>query len=282
MIDVVAQTSDILGEGPCWSPVERRLYWFDIKGRKLHWLSPETGDTARIDLPVRASAAAPRAAGGLLLATEAGLAICRPDEGGFDLIRPMALQPGYRTNDGKLDPQGRFWWSTMDDDGGRRPGAVFRTDSDLRTVQMLDGIHIPNTLCVTADSRTLLLADSMRRTIFACDVTTPDLRRVFVRTEDKAAPDGGALDAEGGLWNAHWGGGRIVRYAPDGRLDRIVTLPAPQPTSCAFGGADLSTLYITSARDGLSAVELGQHPLSGSLFALRPGISGLPLPLFAG
>lgn len=282
MIQLAAQVSDILGEGPCWSAAEGRLYWFDIKGRRLHWLTPMASGTGEIELPVRASAAAPRAAGGLLMATEAGLAFCDPDAGALEVVRPMTFPPGFRTNDGKMDPKGRFWWSTMDDDGGRRPGAVFRTDPDLTTTQVLEGVHIPNTMAVTADGRTLLLADSRLQTIFAHDVAHLHRRRVFARTDGDVAPDGSALDSEGYLWNAQWGGGRLVRYAPDGSVDRFVAMPVSQPTCCAFGGPDLATLYVTSAREGLSEAELARQPLAGSLFAFRPGVRGLPLPAFAG
>lgn len=282
MIRPIAEVSDVLGEGPVWSAAEGRLYWFDIKGRRLHWHAPADGGETGIHLPMRASAAAPRMAGGLLLATEAGLAFCDPDSASVEVVRPMSFPEGFRTNDGKIDPQGRFWWSTMDDDGGKRPGALFRTDRDLTTTQILDGIHIANTVSVTADGRTLLLADSRLRTIFAYDTAHLYRRRVFARTEGDIAPDGSALDAEGCLWNAQWGGARLVRYAPDGSVDRIVAMPVSQPTSCAFGGADLKTLYVTSARDGLSNEKLAREPLAGSLFAFEPGVAGLSLPAFAG
>lgn len=279
---IAAQVSDILGEGPAWSAAEQRLYWLDIKGRRLHWQGPEPGPSAGIDLPVRASVAAPRAGGGLLLATEAGLAFCDPDAARVEVVRPMAFPDGFRTNDGKVDPQGWLWWSTMDDNGGARPGALFRTAPDLSTRQVLDGLHIANTVTVTADGRTLLLADSARQTIFAHDTADLRRRRVFARTEDGVSPDGSALDVEGYLWNAQWGGARLVRFAPDGAVDRIVPLPVTQPTSCAFGGPGLRTLYVTSARDGLSAAELARQPLAGSLFAFEPGVAGLPVPPFAG
>jgi sugar lactone lactonase YvrE len=282
MIRPIAEVADILGEGPMWSAADGRLYWFDIKGRKLHWHTPTDGRTAEINLPLRASAAVRRGSGGLLMATEGGLAFCDPDSESFEVVRPMSFEPGFRTNDGKVDPQGRFWWSTMDDNGGERPGALFRTAPDLTTVKVLEGIHIANTVTVTADGRTLLLADSRLQTIFAHDTAHPRRKRVFARTEGDIAPDGSALDAEGFLWNAQWGGARLVRYAPDGAVDRIVAMPVSQPTSCAFGGPDLSTLYVTSAREGLSEADLARQPLAGSLFAFEPGVVGLPLPAFAG
>lgn len=278
------RSGDRLGEGPCWSAREGRLYWFDIKGCALNWFSPGSGEAGRHDLGLRASAAAPCAGGGLLVATEQGLAWWDSDRAALRIVRPMALEDGFRTNDGKIDPRGDFWWSTMDDDGGRRPGALYRTRRTGETEAMVEGIHIANTVSFTADGRDLLLADSHVQTIFAYD-TTADLSRrvVFAHTRGEAAtPDGGALDAEGFLWNAQWGGARLVRYGPDGRIDRIVPMPVAQPTSCAFGGDDLQTLFVTSAWDGLSDAERHAQPLAGGLFAFRPGVAGQPLPLFEG
>lgn len=277
----VADCADRLGEGPCWSAAEQRLYWFDIKGRRLHWLGGD-GKPATVDLPFRASAGAPRRGGGLLMATDQGLATFDADTGRVAVVTPMTFEPGFRTNDGKIDPQGRFWWSTMDDAGGERPGGIFVTHADGRTGQVLDGIHIANTISVTGDGATLYLADSRRQAIWAYDTADLSRRREFARTEGEAAPDGSAIDAEGYLWNAQWGGSRIVRYAPDGTVDRIVPVPVEQPTSCAFGGADLATLYVTSAWDGLSAEASGRPSQAGALFAFEPGVRGLELPAFSG
>lgn len=277
------RSDDRLGEGPCWSAREGRLYWFDIKGCALNWFSPGSGEAGRQDLGLRASAAAACASGGLLVATERGLMRWDSDRAELRILRPMAFEPGFRTNDGKIDPHGDFWWSTMDDDGGRRPGTLYRTRPSGETEVAVDGIHIANTVSFTADGRCLFLADSKAQTIFAYD--TADLSRpaVFAHTRgETATPDGGALDAEGFLWNAQWGGARLVRYGPEGRIDRVVPMPVEQPTSCAFGGPDLQTLFVTSAWDGLSEAGRRAQPLAGGLFALRPGVAGQPLPPFEG
>lgn len=273
-------SNDVLGEGPCWAATEGRLYWFDIKGRRLNWLTPADGTVGHVGLRMRASAAAPRIVGGLMMASERGLATFDPASERVRMVQPMTFEPGFRTNDGKIDPLGRFWWSTMDDDGGERRGAIFVTTPDGRTEQVLDGIHIANTISVSADGATLYLADSRLKTIFAYDVADLSSRRVFAISE--AAPDGSAIDADGFLWNAEWGGARIVRYAPDGSIDRIVEAPVDQPTSCAFGGPELATLYVTSAREGLSEADLDRQPYAGGLFAFEPGVRGMPLPAFAG
>ena len=282
----VARSADILGEGPVWSAAEGRLYWFDIKGRRLNWLDHASGETGRFDLPWRASVAAPRTAGGLILATEAGIATFDTTSGATDLVVPMELGPGFRSNDGKIDPKGRLWWSSMDDDGGRRTGVLFRTDPDLSTHQVLDDIHIANTVSVSAGGETLFLADSARQIIWTFaigdDGTLSDRRTFLDMSGQTGGPDGSAIDAEGFLWNVQWGAWRLVRYAPDGSVDRTVPMPVEQPTSCAFGGPDLATLYITSAAEGLSPKALADQPLAGALFAFEPGVTGMPLPAFAG
>ena len=282
----VVESGDILGEGPLWSATEGRLYWFDIQGRRLNWFSPADGASGRFALPARGSVAAPLAAGGLVLVTEVGLGRLDSADGRFDLVAPVTFEPGFRTNDGKIDVEGRLWWSTMDDDGGRRPGALYRTDPDGRTHQVLDGLHIANTVSCSPDGRTMYLADSALRTIWAFPIRDDGSlgeRREFAHTRgEEGGPDGSAVDAEGYVWNCQWGAWRIVRYAPDGRVDRVVAVPVQQPTSCAFGGPDLATLYVTSAREHLDDVALASQPLAGVLFAFEPGVAGLPLPAFPG
>ena len=277
----VVESADKLGEGPCWSPREGRLYWFDIKGSRLSWHEPQGGRSGRHQLPMRASAAAPRAAGGLLLATERGLAVFDPRSGDVVLSQPMDLGPGFRSNDGAMLPDGCFWWSSMDDDGGARPGVIFRTRPDGVTEPVIEGIHIANSLAMSPDRRRLYLADSRKRTIWAYDAADLSSREVFA-TVAKGGPDGSCVDAEGCLWNAEWGASRVVRHAPDGSIDRVVEMPVEQPSCCMFGGPDLATLYITSAWEYLAERREEAPPQAGSLFAIEPGVKGLPLPLFDG
>jgi sugar lactone lactonase YvrE len=286
-LSCVVESGDHLGEGPVWVASEARLYWLDIQGRRLNWLSPAEGGTGRFDLPVRASVAAPCAPGGLVLVTESGLAAFDTAAGRFELRQAMTFEPGFRTNDGKIDLAGRLWWSTMDDDGGKRPGALYRTDPDGRTHLALEGLHIANTVSCSPDGLTMYLADSALRTLWAYPIGADGAlgeRRTFASLQGEPAGtfDGSAVDAEGYLWNAQWGAWRIVRYAPDGRIDRIVETPVQQPSSCAFGGPDLATLYVTSARENLSEPALAKQPQAGHLFAFLPGVCGLPLPQFDG
>ncbi len=285
-IECIAQSRCELGEGPLWDAASERLYWFDIKRRRLHWLRPSTAEAGAFDLPMQASAAALRRNGELILATECGLADFAPGTG---VTVRQPLEPdleGFRTNEGGVDLSGAFWWSVMDQDGGRRPGRVYRTGPD-GTRRVADGIHIANGLCCSPDGRTMYLADSALQTLYAYEL---DLdrgllgpRREFATTRHEiGTPDGAAVDEEGFVWNAQWGAWRIVRYAPDGRIDLVIPMPVEQPSSCAFGGPDLCTLYVTSARDGLRQEALEAQPLAGGVFAIQTQTRGLPLPIFRG
>ncbi|THD78265.1 MAG: SMP-30/gluconolactonase/LRE family protein [Phenylobacterium sp.] len=280
-LSCIVESADKLGEGPCWAPREGRLYWFDIKGARLSWYEPEGGLSDSAELPMRASAAAPMASGGLLLATERGLAVFDSQTREVELRQPMDLGPGFRSNDGVMLGDGCFWWSSMDDDGGKRPGVIFRTCADGFTEPVISGIHIANSLALSPDGSRLYLADSVRKTIWTYDTADLARREVFAQTIGEAGvPDGSAMDAEGFLWNAQWGLSRVVRYAPDGRIDRVIEVPVEQPSCCAFGGPDLATLFITTAWEYLAESAATAPLRAGHLFAIEPGVKGLALPLF--
>jgi sugar lactone lactonase YvrE len=283
-VHLILRAENVLGEGPAWDPNRRKLYWCDIRAHRVHWLSPDSGGHGCFELTVRPSAVAIHADGRLLLATDAGLMDLHPATGALALRWPLTAASGFRSNEGKIDVAGRFWWSSMDDDEGARPGQVFVYHPNGRCEVAIDGVWIANTLACSPDGRTFYLSDSKLGVTDAFDLDPGSGRlsgrRRFARPDNAASPDGGAVDAEGYLWNAHWGGWRIVRYAPDGRIDRVVPMPVEQPTSCAFGGADLTTLFITSARDGLSGSALAAQPLAGGLFAITTEVPGLALPLF--
>jgi len=271
----------LLGESPSWSTAEQALYWVDIKAHRLHCFRPATGERRQWELPWLASSVAPADDGRLVLATAAGVGLFDPAAGAFEVIAELDTdRPGNRPNEGKCDRHGRFWVGTMDDAEVAVSGRLYRFDPD-RTVHCLVGdVGISNTLAWTADDRTLYFADTMASTIYAYehDPDTGEVRnpRHFADTHGMpGGPDGSCIDADDFLWNCQWDGARIARYAPDGRLDRVVPMPVPRPTSCCFGGPDLDTLYITSARIGLDDRALGAAPDSGSLFAFRPGVRGV-------
>ncbi|HWE47195.1 MAG TPA: SMP-30/gluconolactonase/LRE family protein [Caulobacteraceae bacterium] len=287
-IAVAASRKNVLGEGPVWDCVAGRVYWVDIRSRLIEWLNPATGDSGLWTLDCRPSALAPRVAGGLLVATDKGLALFDTDKGALEPAHnPEPHLPMNRSNDGHTDAQGRFWLGTMNDAESADTGAVYRLDPDWTCTRMIENLCIPNTLVTSPDGRTLYVAASKSAVIWAYDLD-PETgalgsRRLFADTKaDKCSPDGSAMDAEGCLWNCQWGGWRIVRYRPDGSVDRIVKMPVEQPSSCAFGGPDLATLYVTSARDGLSELALDSQPLAGCLFSFDPGVNGFPQTPFGG
>lgn len=287
-VEVAARRENILGEAVCWEPRRARVYWADIKAGRLEWLEPTSGAAGGWTLDVRPSAIATFRDGRLLLGTDAGVVVFDPEAGEAEHKLVLeADRPQNRSNDGGTDRQGRFWLGTMDDTGAQLSGAVYRIDPDWTVTRAIDGLGIPNTLQVSPDGRTLYLADSHANLIWAYDLDPATgalgYRRMFAETiGTPASPDGSAVDADGFVWNAQWGGARIVRYSPDGVIDRVVETPVSRPTKCAFGGPDLDVLYITSARDGLSAAELEAEPLAGSLFRFDPGVRGLAHTPFGG
>lgn len=284
-VQCVAPTGCLLGEGPLWSPTEGFLWWVDIKRAKLHRHNPRTGNTRRYDLPLRASVLA-LSDGGLIMAGD--LEIGRYDTATEYYRRICSLNEpdGFRTNDGGMAPDGSFWFGTMDDSETEVEGQYYRLRPDLTVERIgLPEVLVTNTMQFSPDRKTFYTCDSAEQMILAFDydLETGGLshRRVFASTLDAGCyPDGSAVDAEGYLWNAQWAGSRVVRYAPDGSIDQIVKLPVSRPTSCAFGGPDLTTLYITSARIGLSDAALDRQPMAGSLFAIDVDTPGRPVPEF--
>lgn len=287
-VQLAARRENILGEGVCWEPRRGRVYWVDIKAGRLEWIEPASGAEGAWTLNVRPSAIATFPDGRLLLGADAGVVVFDPETGAAE--HKLVLEddrPENRSNDGGVDRQGRFWLGTMDDGGSRMTGAVYRINPDWSVTRMIDGLGIPNTLQVSPDGRTLYLADSHAHRIWAYDLDPETgalgYRRIFADTTGTpASPDGSAVDVDGFVWNAQWGASRVVRYSPDGEIDRVIDMPVSQPTKCAFGGSDLEVLYITSARDGLSEAALESEPLAGSLFRFDPGVRGLAHTPFGG
>ncbi|HYF21694.1 MAG TPA: SMP-30/gluconolactonase/LRE family protein [Ramlibacter sp.] len=283
----VAEVPSLLGEGPLWSPRDDALYWVDILTPSLHCWRTGEGD-AETKLGTMSSVAVPRAGGGLLLATPGGLVGFDPGTQALSPIaHPEAGRRGNRYNDGKCDRRGRLWIASMDMGTAAHRGSLFRVDADGRWQKMDEGFTVPNGLAWSPDDRRLYFTDTWRRTIYAYDFDlrtgTIANRRDFITFDERdGKPDGLTVDEEGCLWVALWDGWQLARVSPDGRIVDRIRLPVPRPTSCCFGGADLRTLYVTSASVRLSEQELAAAPLSGSLFALEPGVRGLPEPMFAG
>ncbi len=283
-IDVLAAAGAELGECPVWDSRTHRLVWVDIPAGRIHLTDVGSGRSDLIEVPLPVGAVALRAAGGFVAALEDGFWIV--DDAIYRLTPVPEARPGLRFNDGKCDPDGRFWAGTMAYNQSRGAGALYRLDPDGGATQMLQGVTISNGLAWSPDGRTMYYVDTPTQRIDALSFVpaTGDIldRRLAVRIPPEAgAPDGMTIDEEGGLWVALWGGGAVHRYL-DGRLERVIKLPVSQPTSCTFGGENLDELYVTSAWEGLSTTERHEQPLAGALFVARPGMRGVPAAAYAG
>lgn len=277
-----------LGEGPLWVAQENALYWLDILQNQVHKLHVNNGKRQTWHFAEPITSMAVRQFGGLVASITKGFAV-------IDLanlvIEPIVTTesdlPGNRFNDGKVDGNGRYWAGTMDNGGKQATGSLYRLDPDLSLHKMDSPYLISNGPAFSADGKTMYHTDSIKKTIFAFNLHEDGSitgKRPFIQLIDAAegSPDGMTVDSENCLWLAHYGGARLTRYSPAGQVMQVVPLPVPNVTSCTFGGPDLDTLYITTARAGLSPAEREQYPLAGSLFAYQPGVAGLPTPLFAG
>lgn len=286
-IECAARSADRLGECPLWDERERELWWVDILGPTLKRLDPARATVRALALPEPIGSFAFRRARGILAAMKTGLYFLNPDDG--KLERVAQPEPGLaqnRFNDGRCDRDGRFWAGTMKDERPRAPaGALYRLDAGGHCTRVREALYVPNSLCWNPDGTTMHLSDTHRHVIWAFDFDrgTGDIsrERVFAESDD-LHPDGACIDAEGCLWSCQYGGWRIVRYTPAGKIDRVIALPVANPTCCCFGGAALDTLYVTSATQRLAPDELAKQPLAGSVLALRPGVTGLPESRFAG
>ena len=270
-----------LGEGPLWDERRRVVVWVDILAPAVHAFRPGDGSDTVMPVAQAVGAVALREQGGLLLALEDGFWL--RDAGGRMLrLAPVeADDRSIRMNDGRVDPEGRFYCGTMAYD--ERPGAasLYRLEPDGRISRVLTGATISNGIDWSPDGRTCWYIDTPTRgvDVFDYERGTGELshrRRVVTIPDGAGWPDGLTVDAEGCAWVAFWGGWCVRRYTPDGALDREIRLPVAQVTSCTFGGDKLDELYITTAWNGLSDADRAAQPLAGGLFRARPGVRGLP------
>jgi len=286
-VDVVLEAGCIHAEGPVWEEKERRLYWTDIESRTLWRLDPDEGRSESWTMREKVCSIAFREAKGLLIAFESGLSFYDLDARAEERIVEIESDiPVTRLNDGRCDRQGRFIV------GGYDPSenglsAAYRLDADLSLHRLFGGLSSANSTCFSLDGRTMYYADSPQAAIWAFDYDPdrgiPSHRRVFCDFHDQPGiPDGSAIDAEGCLWNAQWNGSRVVRYRPDGSIDRVIEVPVQNPTCVSFGGRELDTLYVTTSRLTLSEEQARRQPLAGALLAVRPGVKGLPETRFRG
>ena len=279
--ELLVDARNATGECPVWHVAEQALYWVDIPAKRLQRTAPEM-----------LACIAARAGGGWLAGLETGLFALQPhasgELSGERLLTLDHAQPAMRCNDGRCDRQGRFLVGTMVQDmaQGAPAGRLYSHTAGEGARLLLDDLIVPNGLALSPDGRTLYLSDShpSRQLIWAfdydLDTGTPTNRRLFVdMNAHPGRPDGAAVDVDGCYWICGNDAGLIHRFTPDGRLDRSLAVPVKKPAMCAFGGRNLDILFVTSIRPG---GDLSDQPLAGGLFALDPGVQGLPEPMFAG
>ena len=287
-VEIAVREAFTLGESPFWDDAAQALWWVDIRAPAIHRWSPSSGERRRWTMPALVGSIVPRAAGGLLAGLQSGFHFFAPETGALELVaQPETALPGNRPNDARCDRAGRYWCGTMEDYGANERGTLYRIDPD-RTWHAVDGpFFVPNSLAFSPDGTRMHFADTRRGAILRYDYDSATGRRgeasvLLAADAAPGRPDGSCVDAEGCLWNTRYGGSAVVRVTPDGRVDRVVELPVSQPTSCAFGGARLDELYITTASQRLDAAALAAQPAAGSVLVVRPGVSGVPEARFAG
>jgi sugar lactone lactonase YvrE len=273
-----------LGECPVWSVDEQILYWIDIHAPALHRFDPASGADIALPMPESIGCFALRAGGGFVIALRGGIWLADPSGA---LVRKIAVAPydpaHHRFNDGRCDREGRFFAGSMNEKRDASTAALYRLDGDGSLTEVLADMTISNGLAWSPDSRTMYHADTQTHAIRAYDYdtgsATPRNPRIFAAWSGETdRPDGGAVDSEGNYWTAFFRGGKVLKLSPRGQVLAEYATPAMCPTMCAFGGPDLATLYVTTARNMRDPDELARLPQSGGVFAMRVEVPGLPEP----
>ncbi|MDZ7601795.1 MAG: SMP-30/gluconolactonase/LRE family protein [Hoeflea sp.] len=279
--ELVVDCKNQHGEGVFWNPADGLVWWTDIEGRAMWSFDPVTGISARHGMSERVCCFAPRAAGGLIVAYANRVVLLDPAAAKETLVTLFEPDnPETRLNDGRTDRAGRLIVGGMNEVSGKANSSVLCIDVDLSVRTLLEGVSCANSTCFSPDGATMFFADTPDRAIvaFDYDIDTAEVsnRRLHASFRNEPGlPDGSCVDAEGGVWNAEWEGRRVVRIAPDGKIDRIIEVPVWKPTCCAFGGPDLDTLFITTSRLMSDDGVLENEPDSGGLFAVKPGNRGV-------
>ena len=291
--ELILEARADLGEGPAWEGQTGSLIWVDIHAGRLHIFNPDDGTDRSIDVGEYLGCAAPRRQGGLVLGLRSGFAtIDAPLPAGKAtvkaIVNPEPHYPGNRFNDGKCDPAGRFLAGSMDDAEKEPSGSLYSLSPDGTVKTLLNGTRIANGLTWSPDYRSFYFIDTPTRTVMAYDYdlasgAIANARPVLSIPPALGWPDGMTSDTQGKLWVALWGGAKLTRWNPaTGQLLEEISFPAFNVSSCAFGGPNLTDLYVTTARKDMDAVQLAKYPLSGGLFRIRTDIQGLPSFAFGG
>lgn len=282
----IADVKANVGEGSLWVASEQALYWVDNKGRKVFRLEQD-GSVQEFATPFEICCIALRDGGGFIAGTDRGIGFVNFDEGRYDIVAdPEEQLPHNRFNDGKTDGQGRFWSGTMDNREQESTGSMYRIDPDLSCTRMDSGYKVTNGPAFDPSRRRMYHTDSAAKTIYVFDLSDRGElsgRRVFAQFEEAdGSPDGMTVDCDGNLWVCFWDGWCLRALAPDGKVARKIDMPVQRPTSCAFGGAGLDRLYVTSASFGIDKDALLMQPCAGGLFLVETGARGVPQAPFAG
>ncbi len=278
--DVAVRAEAELGEGATWDPATGRLLWIDILNSRVHTYDPATGRRTVRRTGQHVGAVKPRAGGGLVLNLRDGVGLLDPD----DTFRWLHREPvaGRRGNDAAVAPDGSLLTGTMRYDEAPGGGTLSRVTGDGTATVLLDDVTVSNGTGWSPDGRLMYYIDTPTRRVdvfdFGGDGTIAGRRPLAEIEEGAGFPDGLTVDADGCVWVALWDGGAVRRYTPSGELDRVIELPVPRVTCCAFGGPGLTDLYVTTARVGLTA----PHPLAGSLLVVPGAGKGVAQPAFAG
>ena len=288
-VEVVLETDAQLGEGVNWDAQNAMLYWVDILEKDVHIFDPGSGADRCINVSQYVGAVVPTVAGDLMLALHHGFARLDPDSERLSPVHdPESHLPDNRFNDGKCDPAGRFWAGTMHLEAKGATGALYRMDKDFSVHKMLGDVSISNGLAWSHDRKTMYYIDTLKWDVVAFDYdmatgSIANRRSIISFSQDMGHPDGMTIDEQGMLWVALCGGGKVTRWDPatGGQIGEI-HLPVSLVTNCVFGGTDLATLYISTARVGLDEAQLRAQPLAGSLFTARPSVKGTASVPFGG
>lgn len=286
--EIFVEAAGLLCESPYWDVRTERLYWVDIPAGVVHCVAGSGDQCGSWDLGTSVGAIGRRATGGWVAALARGFARYDDD---WTLDGPVigidGQAPGTRLNDGAVDSQGRFWAGTLDETRAVGRCGLYRFDATTEVVQVFDGVTTSNGIGWSPDGTTMYYVDTgirqVDRITFGAERDRPIRRERFVRvTDGDGRPDGLAVDTTGCVWVALWGAGKVRRYTPTGRLDRELSLPVSQVSNVAFGNADTSSLFVTTAASGLDAAASAREPLAGSIFVFDTDVTGVATSAFAG
>lgn len=282
-IKPVLDIKALLGEGPIWNHELKQLYWIDIEGRQLHVYTPESDKLRSYATGERVGTVVPMKGGDALVALQNGIHSMDLVSGELMLLaNPLDTLPDIRFNDGKCDPAGRFWVGTMHLEAQKGAASLYVMERDQSVRKVLDNVTISNGIIWSPDQTTMYFIDTPTRQVnaFNYDFATGEIsspKIAITIPEEMGMPDGMTIDEEGMLWIGLWGGSAVARFNPEtGKFMQKIEVPALNVTACAFGGDSLETLYITTASIGMDEEEREKYPLAGRLFAVNPGVKGVP------